>query len=92
MTPVQAHVRIHGRVQGVGFRWHVRQKAAELGVQGWVRNCDDGTVEALFVGLPAAVERILAWSREGPPASRVTHVDIDQQPATTPFEGFHVLR
>jgi acylphosphatase len=65
---------IEGRVQGVGFRAWMTDIANRAGVDGWVRNCRDGTVEALVAGSPEAVEQVVAKTREGPPMSRVTRV------------------
>jgi acylphosphatase len=65
---------IEGRVQGVGFRAWMVDVANAAGVDGWVRNRRDGTVEALVAGDAAAVERVVAKSREGPPMGRVTAV------------------
>jgi acylphosphatase len=67
-------VVVEGRVQGVGFRaWMVR-RATGLGLSGWVRNRLDGSVEAVLAGPAAAVERLLADCREGPPAAEVGRV------------------
>jgi len=74
-------VRIHGRVQGVWFRGSTQQRARELGVSGWVRNCPDGSVEAVFEGRADAVAAALAFCADGPPAARVTRVDVDDEPA-----------
>ena len=65
---------IEGRVQGVGFRAWMVDVANAAGVDGWVRNRRDGTVEALVAGEPAAVERVVAKSREGPRMGRVNRV------------------
>ena len=54
------HVIVHGRVQGVGFRWATGAEARRLGLDGWVRNRDDGTVEAEIQGPPENVERMRA--------------------------------
>ncbi|MBM3509794.1 MAG: acylphosphatase [Alphaproteobacteria bacterium] len=67
-------VRITGKVQGVWFRAWTREQAQALGLDGWVRNLSDGSVEALFAGPPAAVERALAACHRGPPAARVAQV------------------
>ena len=68
------HLRIAGRVQGVGYRYALQARAQAGGISGWVRNRPDGTVEAVVQGSPQAVEKILAWARLGPPAARVTEV------------------
>ena len=67
---------IHGGVQGVGYRYAMVEAANEHGVAGWVRNHRDGTVEALVQGETAAVEAVIAWCRRGPPAARVSRVDV----------------
>ncbi|WP_041785087.1 acylphosphatase [Rhodospirillum centenum] len=79
--------RITGRVQGVGYRaWTVR-RAGAAGLDGWVRNRADGSVEALFAGPAAAVEAMLADCREGPPASLVAEVRTEpgDDPGSTGF-------
>jgi len=73
-------LRIHGRVQGVGFRWNLCQEARLLGVNGWVRNRLDGTVEALAWGSAEAVTALVAWSHDGPPGAKVIRVDV-REPA-----------
>jgi len=65
---------IRGRVQGVGYRMAMTEAAVALGVTGWVRNRCDGTVEALVQGDDAAIERVLAWCRRGPPGANVTAI------------------
>ena len=69
-------LRISGLVQGVGFRYSMVEEARLLGLNGWVRNRRDGTVEAMVDGPPEAVTAILAWARRGPPGARVTDVQI----------------
>ncbi len=70
------HLRISGLVQGVGFRYSMLHEAQRLGVTGWVRNCRDGTVEAVVDGQLSAVEAIMDWALRGPPAARVNNVSI----------------
>jgi len=80
---------IRGRVQGVGYRDAAVQAAFECGVQGWVRNRRDGTVEALAQGAPDAVERFVVWCRRGPPLARVaevTAVDAEVDAELSAFE------
>jgi len=69
-------LRIHGVVQGVGFRWSLHREAVRLELAGWVRNRRDGTVEAVVCGPAPAVEALVAWARQGPPSARVTKVDV----------------
>ena len=64
-------IRLQGRVQGVGFRYALRDEAQHLGLAGWVRNCDDGSVEALLQGETPAVEALVRWARRGPRGARV---------------------
>jgi acylphosphatase len=67
-------VRITGRVQGVWYRGWTVDRAAELGLRGWVRNRRDGSVEALFIGAEAAVARMIRDCGDGPPAASVSGV------------------
>ena len=69
-------VLLRGRVQGVGFRRSAADRAALLGVAGWVRNRGDGTVEALAIGPTAAVEDFIAWAHRGPSNARVSRVEV----------------
>ena len=73
---IARRLSIHGRVQGVGFRESMIEAAEAHGVSGWVRNLAEGSVEAHVQGDAAAVERVVAWCRRGPPAARVTKVDV----------------
>ena len=83
-------LRIHGLVQGVSYRdWAVRA-ARSRGLTGWVRNRRDGSVEALVVGEPDAVDAFTADCRRGPVAARVDRVDKRVQSAL-PIEGFTIL-
>lgn len=68
---------IHGRVQGVCYRAWMEGTARSLGVDGWVRNRKDGTVEALIIGKEKAVDTLIAHCHEGPPAARVEQVTVE---------------
>lgn len=72
-------VIVSGRVQGVFFRDSCRTTAVRHGVRGWVRNLSDGTVEARFEGAPDAVDRLVAWAHEGPPAAQVERVEVHDE-------------
>jgi acylphosphatase len=82
------HLKISGRVQGVGFRYSMSEEAERLGVTGWVRNRRDGTVEAVIDGAPDAVEAVLAWARRGPRGASVTEVEVVEIPES--FERFEM--
>jgi acylphosphatase len=69
------HVVVRGRVQGVGYRAFVEREALSLGLEGWVRNCRDGTVEALFAGEIEIIDTMIASCRRGPYAARVDQID-----------------
>jgi len=73
----RAHVYVSGRVQGVYFRATTRDEAREAGVDGWVRNLDDGRVEAVFEGGRGAVESMVEFCHEGSPAAVVRDVEVD---------------
>jgi acylphosphatase len=83
------NLRIHGVVQGVGFRYAFHREALSLGVSGWVRNRRDGTVEAVVEGSSEAVAAIVAWAHRGPSASEVARVDVTAASGT--YSGFDLL-
>ncbi|MBB3891995.1 acylphosphatase [Phenylobacterium haematophilum] len=67
-------LRITGEVQGVGYRWWAERQARRLAVDGWVRNCPDGSVELLAIGDEVALERLTEACRGGPPTASVAGV------------------
>ena len=83
---ITKRVVVHGRVQGVNFREATRLQAERRNVGGWVRNVDDGSVEAVLHGLADDVARMLDWMRRGPPAARVTRIDVSDSDGE--FDGF----
>ena len=86
----RAHAIISGRVQGVFFRMETKRAAGGIGVFGWVKNRRDGTVEAVFEGDRDQVDAILEWCREGPPAAKVTDVNVSWEDYTGEFTGFDI--
>ena len=88
---VRARLFVQGRVQGVGFRWSTVEEARRIGgLSGWVRNLDDGRVEAVVEGPKDKVEALLRWARQGPPSSRVDQVDFAWESPTGEFKGFGI--
>jgi acylphosphatase len=75
---VSRRVRVAGAVQGVFFRDSVSREAQSRGLAGWVRNCDDGTVEAVFEGDADAVQELLEYCRSGPPDASVSDVSVSE--------------
>ena len=91
MTPARrVHLVITGRVQGVFFRAACAREASVSGLDGWVRNRYDGSVEATFEGDPDAVQRLIRWCHEGPPGATVVDVDVREE-VPTGERGFRVL-
>ncbi|HVE46975.1 MAG TPA: acylphosphatase [Acidimicrobiales bacterium] len=86
---VRRRVLVDGRVQGVFYRDTCRTLARQTGVSGWARNRPDGAVEVVLEGEPAAVDRMIAWCRSGPPHALVTSVKVtDEEPEG--LSGFSV--
>lgn len=84
---IARRLRIHGRVQGVWFRAWTLETAQGLKLDGWVRNRTDGTVEALAVGAPDAVEKLITACHDGPPAAKVERVEVEEAKGIVP-RGF----
>jgi acylphosphatase len=91
MERVRAHVTIDGRVQGVNFRASTRERARSAGVEGWVRNLDDGRVEAVFEGPRTEVKRMVSWCYSGPRPARVERVDVEWEQPTGQDHGFRIV-
>jgi acylphosphatase len=89
---VRAHLRIYGRVQGVFFRSTMREVALELGVNGWVRNMPDGSVEAVVEGEREKVEELIKWAHRGPPLAKVERVEVRWESYRGDWEGFSIIR
>lgn len=81
---------VHGRVQGVGFRYQTRSQARRLGLGGYVRNRFDGTVEVEAEGPANEVRRFRRWLEQGPPGARVTSLDATEEPSLGTYSSFTV--
>ncbi|HEV2028662.1 MAG TPA: acylphosphatase [Candidatus Dormibacteraeota bacterium] len=82
------HGVVHGDVQGVGFRWFLMREAHRLGLSGWVRNRDDGTVEFVAEGSRSDLERLKQSAERGPQTAQVERVDGHWSEATGGLDGF----
>jgi acylphosphatase len=87
--PVRAHVYVSGKVQGVWFRANTQTTAEALGLTGWVRNLQDGRVEAAFEGDEKAVARMVNWCKHGPETADVEHIDVHHE-AVEGLAGFRL--
>lgn len=87
----RAHVHVSGTVQDVYFRATTRDRAREHGVAGWVRNLQDGRVEAVFEGPEEAVESMIEWCHEGSPAAAVDAVTVVSEDPEG-LDGFEIER
>lgn len=72
------HLIIKGQVQGVGYRYFLETEADRRGLEGWVRNRRDGSVEAVVKGHERAIDALIAACRKGPPASKVSSVEVSE--------------
>ena len=91
MSRRRVHVYVSGRVQGVFYRATTRDTARELGVNGWVKNLDDGRVEAVFEGDPDDVAEMVEFCHEGSSRADVSDVEVTEQEPTG-IDGFEVRR
>jgi acylphosphatase len=90
MTSKRLEARVHGRVQGVGFRWWVSAVAKRLALVGWVRNDSSGSVSLVVEGAPEAVDELAAELHRGPSGAFVERVDPQYPPATGEFSRFDI--
>ena len=89
MARRRVHVFVSGRVQGVYYRATTRERAQKQGVDGWVRNLDDGRVEAVFEGPEADVEAMVEFCHEGSERANVTDLEIEDEDPEG-IDGFEV--
>lgn len=93
----QAHIFISGNVQGVGFRYFVRSNAKKLGLTGWVRNTEDGGVEAVLQSLEnpetegkKKIEQMISLCKQGPFLAEVKHIGFEWEETNEPYNTFAV--
>jgi acylphosphatase len=93
MNTISKHLIISGRVQGVGFRHFTYKKARELGIKGWVKNLQDGTVETFFTGSPEDVNTMKERLKEGPVRARVQKIEeVELTTDNDSFNDFSIRR
>jgi len=86
----RVHIIVHGVVQGVFFRSTTAEKGLSLGLTGWAKNLPDGTVEIISEGEKEKLERLVEWSKKGPPSAVVTSIDVNWEEPKNEFETFNV--
>ena len=85
---VRLEMTVHGRVQGVAFRWYTESQARSLGLTGWVRNHPDATVQIVAEGSRTDLETFCDWAARGPDHARVDHMEIAWSEAAGKFDDF----
>ena len=90
MSKIRAHVFVAGKVQGVYFRQNTMLTARQHGVVGWVRNLEDGRVEAILEGDEDNVRKVIDWCNHGPPSSKVHTVEVKYETCTGEFSDFDI--
>jgi len=88
----QVHLIIFGHVQGVGYRNLATRIALNLGLKGWMRNLDDGSVEAVVQGSDEKIDEFLFWCKRGPPKARVDEIYITEENPVQDLENFWIKR
>lgn len=91
MKQVRAHVFVEGRVQGVFYRVNARDEAKDLGITGWIKNLEDGRVEAVFEGTENLVKEMVLWCKGGTRLARVDDVKVSWETHSGEFDGFQVV-
>ena len=89
-SSARVHATVHGRVQGVNFRYYTTRTARRLGLTGWVANRRDGTVETIAEGEQPDLEDFVDFLHRGSPAARVEDVDVEWESHKDEFDGFRV--
>ncbi|HBX65219.1 MAG: acylphosphatase [Balneola sp.] len=87
---MKKHIYISGRVQGVGFRHFTKTNARELGVNGWVKNLNDGRVEAVFEGGEEPVKKLIERCKDGPPSGYVKDMEVNNMNEEDSYSSFEV--
>jgi len=92
LTNKCVHLIVSGIVQGVFFRANILQEAKELGINGWVKNLNDGRVEIMAEGESSLIEKLISWCKVGPPGSQIDRIDINFLIFRDEFVDFRIIR
>ena len=87
----EVYIKISGNVQGVFFRASTKRYADDNNVNGWVRNCTDGSVEAVLQGQSENITKVIEWCKIGPEQATVDAVKVSEQPLTAPYTDFRIM-
>lgn len=84
-------LKIYGQVQGVGFRWSIREQAQNLELTGWVKNCSDGRVEVVIEGLDENLKNFLTWCYNGNSIAKVEKIEEEWGKASDKYKEFEII-
>lgn len=84
------HIKIHGKVQGVGYRFYATRVARRLGLKGWIQNLRDGSVESIVEGEPQKIDEWITEIKEGPRYAEVVRIDQERRDSAGPLGDFDV--
>ena len=87
---IRGHIVVNGKVQGVYFRQNAQRICSEYGVTGWVRNVENGSVEAILEGDKSSVEDAISWFKVGPPNAHVEKIDLKYDSYSGEFQDFKI--
>jgi len=87
----RAHVFVSGKVQGVGFRRETQIRAAFLDLKGFIKNLEDGRVEAVVEGEPKSVDKLLKWMKRGPAFAHVVNICVSEERYKGEFKNFKII-
>ncbi len=90
MRNARLHIFVEGIVQGVFFRASTKEESCKLGLTGWVKNCPNGHVEAIFEGDKDKIEQAIEWCKKGPPGAVVRNVETVWEQATGDYDSFTI--
>lgn len=88
----RVHLIISGFVQGIGYRAWIKREATKLGITGWVKNREDGEVEAICEGKPESIEALINLAKQGPLLSQINQVEVKWEASRGEYASFEIVR